>query len=357
MTSSESSIEEEVSPNIHDVARIAGVSTSTVSRSFRNPTKLSDKTRRHVNDVARKLNYRPRTEAAAAARKAELPLDPSNVIGFHFFSDSTLGPEMNAFYAPMLAAVQMEAERLGLSMLLGTSSRFTLSDRLPRMIGDKLVGGLLLVSTPDEPVLDAFRECVPHIVMLDNMDVTGKYTSIRSDGFRGTYEAVTYLFRLGHRQIGFVRCKGDSSLDDRFYGFVAAHVDAGHAFDERFVLNASAGRRVVEPAVKLLENPLRPTAIIGGNDAYALDVMDACRHLGLRVPDDLSVIGFDDIDSGRRSVPALTTMSVKKEQMGRLAVRRLLREMRGQSEDEMFPVEIRVGVDLVKRESCRRLDR
>jgi DNA-binding LacI/PurR family transcriptional regulator len=347
-------------PSIHDVAREAGVSTATVSRTFNTPGLLSEETHRRVLEAAEKLQYLPnrtriqnrlnRVEASNAAPVAE------GFIGFQFFSYSPSDVlQTNAFYAPMMAGAQAEAAALGMHLLLHTTDRHAMEQELPKMIRDRTVSGMLLVGTADPEVLGTFLEHVPDIVLVDNRDTTGKHDSVVSDGFAGTMEATNYLFGLGHERVGFLTDDPYApTFQDRLHGFVSAHFDAGRTLDPNLILRAQPVEYLVPVIAEYLNRPNRPTAMIASNDMNASQIFQACRELDINVPNELSVIGFDDIDVSAQLWPPLTTVRVNKELMGRLGVNRLCSRLKAQdgSVEAMPVVTIEVPVSLVVRQSC-----
>lgn len=351
-------------PSINDVAEKAGVSTATVSRTFRSPGLLNTQTHDRVIEAARLLNYKPRRSAAAAVTSVAR-YKPSLVaidsIGFQFFSaePSDVLPSNN-FYGPVLAGAEAEAARHGFHLLIHTTNRHALTRQMPRMIEEKAIGGMLLVGTADPDVLSAFTGHIPHLVLVDNRDTTGTYESVVSDGFGGAYAATRYLLELGHKNIEFF-CNEPrvSTFNDRWRGFLCAQIEAG------LMLSADASTFGVGVPEAEMEGPLiarlsrsdRPTALLAANDKHAFMLLNACRKMGLSVPGDLSVIGFDDVAFSAHVHPPLTTVQVNTEFMGRLAVRRLLAAMvRPEANEEPRaeepPVCNEVPVSLIIRQTC-----
>src|SRR5262249_36950753 len=148
-------------------------------------------------------------------------------IGFQFFSHTeTETAQNNAFYAPLLHGAQAEAEASGRHLLLFTMHRHCISGELPRMVRKKQLAGMLLVGTADPEILTAFYAHIPHIVLVDNRDVTGQHDSIVSNGFEGAFAATRYLFELGHRHIGFAMTEPQTlTFRDRLHGYVSAHFE------------------------------------------------------------------------------------------------------------------------------------
>lgn len=353
--------------SIRDVAREAGVSPATVSRTFTAPNLINAQTQQRVLEVARQLNYRPpRLRMPKSSRETDQAQGAANAdpvsrdaIGFQFFaSGSTDTIAANTFYAPVLAGAQAEASALGMHLLLHTTTRHVFSQEIPRMVQEQTIGGMLLVGTAEPAILATFAQHVPNLLLVDNRDETGTFESVISDGFGGTYSATRYLMNLGHRErIAFMLPEtGVATFQDRMRGYLCALFESGVSPAPGMVFGADAtdepGR--IERIIALLRSPQPPTAIVCANDYHAHLVVRVCRDLGLRVPDDLSLIGFDDIEYSRHIDPPLTTVRVDKEFMGRLAVRRLHARLHAETAaHSQPPVRYEIPVTLIVRESCR----
>jgi len=345
--------------SIREVAKQAGVSTATVSRAFNTPELISALTHKRVLEAADRLNYRPLRARQRSATPAEAAASTDEAfIGFQFFGASPTDlPQANAFYAPLLAGAQVAAAERGLHLLVHTTDRHQLAQQLPKMVRDQTVAGMLLVGTADPEILSVFLERVPQIVLVDHRDPTRRHDCIVSDGLGGAMAATKYLFELGHQRIAFLRDDAATvSFQDRLRGFVCAHFEAGLSVDPCLVVTA-APDETTAALQELLALPERPTALLAANDTQALAVMQVCRTLGLSIPDDLSLIGFDDIEFSAQTWPPLTTVRVEKEEMGRLAVARLQERLRApnNSPEALPPVTLEVPVSLVVRQSCRPL--
>jgi len=345
--------------SIREVAKQASVSTATVSRAFNTPELISALTHKRVLEAADRLNYRPLRARQRSATPAEAAASTDEAfIGFQFFGASPTDlPQANAFYAPLLAGAQVAAAERGLHLLVHTTDRHQLALQLPKMVRDQTVAGMLLVGTADPEILSVFLERVPQIVLVDRRDATRRHDCIVSDGLGGAMAATKYLFELGHQRIAFLRDDAATvSFQDRLRGFVCAHFEAGLSVDPCLVVTA-APDETTAALQELLALPERPTALLAANDTQALAVMQVCRTLGLSIPDDLSLIGFDDIEFSAQTWPPLTTVRVEKEEMGRLAVARLQERLRApnNSPEALPPVTLEVPVSLVVRQSCRPL--
>jgi DNA-binding LacI/PurR family transcriptional regulator len=349
--------------SIRDVAREAGVSPATVSRTFTTPNLINEQTQKRVLEAARLLNYRPpRLRTARPKSQPSLTADIPDAVGFQFFA-ATPGDVLgyNTFYAQVLSGAQTEAATLGMHLLVHTTNRHSLSQEMPKMVLEQAIGGMLLVGTADPAVLETFAERVPHIVLVDNRDETGTHESILSDGFGGTYAATRYLLENGHKRIGFMLAEeGVTTFLDRLRGYLCALFEAGITPDPRLVLRGQDDETAREASlITALALPAteRPTALLTANDHYAFLAMRVCRRLGLSIPNDISLIGFDDIYMSQHTDPPLTTIRVDKEYIGRLAVRRLHARLHTDASTLRIEAPLRheVPVSLVLRQSCRAL--
>jgi len=330
---------------IHDVAKQAGVSTATVSRTFSTPDLINDRTQQRVLEVARQLDYQPRRGRAVARAKPENTL--TQTIGFQFFSATARDRlQTNTFYASILDGAQSEASLLGMHLMLHSTDRYSLSENLPRMILEQAVGGMLLVGTAEPAILAAFAQHVPKIVLVDNKDETDTYESVLSDGCGGAFAATQYLLKLGHRRIGFLL--GERSVmtfQDRLSGYLSALFEEGIPADPQIVISDDTQEKVLSNIADLLRSKTRPTAVLAAND----------YHASLLV----SVVGFDDIPLSSHNDPPLTTVRVDTESMGRLAVRRLHTRLHSDSPESVsnhsYLPSIRnvMPVSLIVRDSCR----
>ncbi len=344
-------------PSIQDVAKEAGVSTATVSRTFSTPDLLSQQTRQRVTEAADRLNYRPRRAVAdkgltRTAGKAAMP----DAIGFLFFASRMDTSPINDFYAPVLSGAQAEAASLGLHLIVHTVPRYTRPTEMPKMFRDQAVAGMLLVGAAPPDVLDAYDAHLPQSVLVDNRDATGRHDCVLSDGFDGVLEATRYLLGLGHRRIGFVMNEPRAvSFQDRRRGWLCALWEAGIMPDPSWIVSVQTDEEIDARLEQALGVADRPTAYIAANDMNAFALLTACRRAGVTVPADVSVIGFDDIPYAVHAFPPLTTLAVHKERLGRLAVRRLFTRIQ---ESQTAPnrrepgIHLTVPVTLTLRETC-----
>jgi len=224
------------------------------------------------------------------------------------------------------------------------------------MVRDRVISGLLLIGSIDATIISAFAEYVPHVVVVDNRDDSGRFDSVLSDGMEGAYAAMRCLFELGHRErIAFLLPEGGGpTMQDRLRGYLCALFEKGVVPDPRLVLNTSHDDdRCIAQIAALLQAPYRPTALLCANDYHAHIVLRVCRDLSLKVPGDLSLIGFDDIEYSSHCDPPLTTVRVNKEEMGRVAMRHLYSLIHPREGDGPHTTERHeLPVTLIVRDSC-----
>jgi LacI family transcriptional regulator len=215
-----------------------------------------------------------------------------------------------------------------------------------------LADGLILV-LPRDPgaYLETLRQQrFPHI-LIDHRGGDEEAPAVAAANLQGAYRATEYLVELGHRRIGFITGAMDQiCAQDRLEGYKAALADQGIAFDPDMVREGDFFQPLgYVGASALLELPHPPTAIFASNDVSASGVMEAVREHGLRIPGDVSVVGFDDIPQAAHVHPPLTTVRQPLEEMGRAATRMLLKHI----QNPLHPPErVELPTKLVVRQSC-----
>lgn len=325
---------------ISDVARLAGVSTATVSRVLDHSPKVSEPTRERVLSVARSLGYKP----SAIARS--LSTGHTHTIGLIVTNVS------NPYYPEMVAGIEDEAREAGYSTLLCNSYDDQERERAYLdLLVERRIDGVVIASsglTQRNPQLPAH---LPIPMVLANAD--GKslgLPSVSSDNYAGARALTEYILRLGHTRIAYIAGPGGlQTAGQRLLGFrealKAAQLDPASYAVIKSRSDATGGETAMEHI--LLLDP-RPTAVLAYNDLTAIGAMHTCHRAGLQVPDDISIAGFDDIQLSRLVYPPLTTVAQSTSLMGKLAVRQLLDILSGRSEGE----NILLPCHLVERESC-----
>lgn len=303
-------------PTLADVASQAGVSTATVSRCLNAPERVQKKTRDKVIKAVQDLGYSPNFSAQSLAAKR------TNTIG-------AVIPTMdNAIFARGIQAVQEELGRAGATLLVATSLyRADLEAEQIRALVARGADGLLLIGHHRDPSIYDFldRQKVP-VCISWAYDPTHPKPSIGFDNRHAMKAMATEVLRQGHLRIAMISARqadNDRALE-RVKGVKDAMSEAGVSLDQLTVFETDYTIEAGGAALAgLVANSPTPTAVICGNDVLAVGALKAAQGLGLRVPDDISVTGFDDIELASVTSPALTTVHVPHRQMGVLAARKL----------------------------------
>lgn len=307
---------------MEDIARRSGVSLTTVSLVLRDKPGINDETRRRVLEIARELGYRKRSGPEPTGSQS---LQQIGVITKARAGDQ---PQANPFYAPVVAGIEAACRRQQINLLYATVAvdLDNYPEDLPRMLAEAQLDGIVLVGAFVDHTIDQLlqRRGLP-AVLVDAYASLHAYDAVVSDNFRGAYEATCHLIGLGHRHIGLAGTLPDAypSIAERRNGYFQALTD--HGIAERYFADAHLVQHdELEAAVTaLLSQHSDITALFCANDMTAISAMAVARALGRHMPEELSVIGFDDIDLAAHVTPGLTTMHVDKISMGRLAVQAL----------------------------------
>ncbi len=334
---------------IRDVARKTSLSISTVSLVLNNKEHVSEETRRLVQRAIEELGYHPQRSARGLASRA------SGNIGFLLSEDHFSQAE--PFYTKIFLGTEFAARDHHYYILLTTVSRqFHPQRTIPRFLLEKNVDGIIVAGWVNEKLLEYMTHLGLPIVLVDYEVERRKFSSVLIDNRNGMTAAVKYLNGIGHRAIGFVG--GDMthpSIAERYAAYRETLAGLSVIPDERWIVNDEDNTTIesgFRACAKLLSvsNGTRPTAIVAANDAMAIGCMQYAKSIGLKIPVDLSLIGFDDIDISAHTDPALTTVRVFKEEMGKVAIQRLV-EMIKASKPSI--VTTQVPVELVIRGSTQ----
>lgn len=326
---------------IHDVAAEAGVSFGTVSRVINNDVHVKKETRERVLDVVEKLNYVANRQARSLAG------GKTNSIG-------VLVPDLGTGYiGEIIRGIDAELSLADLDLILYTTHRTpTKEANYVANLASGMVDGLLLVlpRQPQDLVKTMQQRRFP-FVLIDHQGTGQDCPAVGAMNWSGGYNATEYLISLGHKRIGFITGSMDLGCAvDRLAGYRSALKTNHIPEDEALIYEGNFDQPdgyVGASALLDLADP--PTAIFASNDVMAMGVMDAVRNRGLRVPEDISVVGFDDIPQASLVRPALTTINQPLEKMGRVATQVLL-SMLENPEKETTRIEL--PTQLVIRDSC-----
>ena len=302
--------------SIKDIAEQAGVSHSTVSRALQGTGRMSEETRARIIELAEEMGYTPDALAQSLVRGS------TRTVGV------VVTTIADPFVAGIVAGIEEVAGQAGYTVLLGASHsnperEIAVVENLRQRRVDAVIVTASRVGDHYSELLQRFGA---PIVLVNNM-VQGEYLyAITCDQTDGAFQATSYLTQLGHRRIAYIGSAArQHSSRMRQLGYETALAQAGLRVDPRLIV-APEGARDVEVGQMALRMlwPLRPTAILAYNDLTAIGAMMAAREMGVRIPADISLVGFDDIDVTEFVTPPLTTVHQPREAMGRAAMQMAL---------------------------------
>jgi DNA-binding LacI/PurR family transcriptional regulator len=333
------------SVSIKDIAKAAGVSHSTVSRALSDSPLVKAETKTRIQRLAREMGYSP------DARARSLVMGQTRTLGV------VVTAIADPFAAEMVQGIESAAHNHDYTVILCSSNAEPEREiAAVEMLKSKRVDGVIVTSSR---VGGLYREHlerigVPIVLINNHSENSGRYTyGVSVDNQHGGHMATAHLIQLGHRRIAYISRPSDHSSNvGRLTGYRKALAEAGIPFDPGLVVpgtgRAGGGERAL-PVLMALDEP--PTAVFCYNDMTAIGLLRAAREAGLRVPRDLSVVGFDDITLASYACPPLTTIAQPKAEMGRRALQMVLALMTTKDPAEEGFSDVTVKGRLVVRES------
>jgi LacI family transcriptional regulator len=334
------------SVTIVDVARESGVSYSTVSRVLNGFEFVKDATRQKVLEAAERLGYVANLQARSLAGGR------SRIIGL-------VVPAIdNGYIGEIVRGIDEELADANYDLLLHTTHHRRNKESLyVNTIANGLTDGLLLmVPLVQTEYLHILRERNFPYVLIDQNDPDNLSNVVESTNWEGAYQATSYLIKQGHKKIAHITGLNDlSSARERHDGYRAALKAHLLPYEKSYVVEGDflypRGYTMMRKLLRLAD---RPTAVFAANDLSAFGAMQAIRDAGLQIPDDISIIGFDDIPAASIMSPKLTTVSQPLYQMGRETTRLLLELI---DNPDRPPQRITLETHFIKRGSVRKLTR
>jgi LacI family transcriptional regulator len=324
---------------IYDVAEAAGVSISTVSHVLNQTRFVSQETKERVRDAVERLNYRPSSLARAMVRQETRTIAlivPDNI---------------NPFFAELARGIEDYGFNAGYNVILCNSDRSASKEvaYLDMLISKRVDGIIYMTADTAKERLQPLRENKIPVVTFDrDYEETD---AILLDNFQGSYNATRHLLDLGHRRIGCITGPDSPSRSgDRVRGYKAALAEAGVAVDDALILPGNwTYASGLEAAQALWRLPLPPTAIFACNDTMAVGAMAWLQAAGLRIPEDVSIVGFDNITLAAYTCPPLTTVETPVVEMGQQLCQMLLDRIAGKL--PAGPQRLTVSSQLLVRQS------
>ncbi|MGW0686258.1 LacI family DNA-binding transcriptional regulator [Streptomyces sp. NPDC002754] len=334
-------------PTLAAIARSTGVSTATVSKVVNGRADVGDETRAKVLAALEEAGYRSPSQRRA-------PSGPDVVEVAFDAIDS-------AYPSALLNGILDHAASTGVEVVVSTTGRqrtteLDLGRKAQRIINEGRAGVIVVTSAYDESGLTAFlRRHIPVVVIDSYNPPPADVVGVGAANWAGGKAATEHLLNLGHRRIAYLG--GPEAMEcnqARLHGHLSALASRGVEADPGLVLHGNfRADHGIEGLTSLLALDRPPTAIFAGNDAIAVGVLREARRRGIRVPEDLSLVGFDGTALARDSVPALTSVAQPLQEMGRAALRAVLRQSRGEQPDTH---RVELATQLVVRESTSALE-
>lgn len=313
--------QESSSATMKAVAERAGVSTATVSRALMSPEKVSAATRQRVEEAAYMLGYNGSAQTRALRRNDSRTL-------------LVIVPDIcDPFFSEIIRGIEVTAAQHGYLVLIGDCAHQNQQERslMDRMLARRIDGMVLLGSQlPFDARLEEQRH-LPPMVMANEFAPELELPTVHIDNLTAAFEAVNHLLGLGHRQIACIAGPQEMPLSGyRLQGYIQALRRHSIAINESYIVRGDfsfeAGRNALKTLMAL---PEPPQALFCHSDIMALGVMAEAKAMGLRIPQDLSLVGFDDIDLAHYSDPPLTTVAQPRFAIGCEAMLLLLEQLEG----------------------------
>lgn len=327
--------------NMKQISEITGVSTATVSNALNNKKGVNANTAARVLKVAYELGY----------------FEESRITKVKFVTFKRDGSvvEDTPFFPLMLTGIEQECRDSGMDMIMCTLDMRDEScrEQAKALLNDKSSAVIMLGTEMVDSDIQLLREITTPFIVIDYWNGDMSFNAIKANNEDSVRYAIDYLIRKGHKQIGYL--KGRFRIvpfKDRETGYRTGMLKAGLPVEEKYTLEVGTTmdaayadmKRYLEEKIKL------PTAFMADNDMIALGAMKAMAEYGVRIPEEVSVIGFDDLPFSAISSPPLTTLRVPKQEIGRIATRRLIQMIKERQE---AGVKIEVSTQFVERGSVK----
>lgn len=329
---------------IIDVAKKCGYSKTTVSRAYAEPDSVSEKAKLKIYAAAKSLNYTPNAIARAMVRQ-----QTENIA---FIINEKQSPAvLNPFYSPILEAVMRESARRNYSVFVVTNQDVLLPNG--EVYIKKQMDGVIFVGEAGETIIERLREQNIPVVLLNNVLDMEDLLCITTSHYEGAMSAVDHLYEQKHRKIGLLAGRFSPQVNEaRYKGYVDALVRRGLEINPQYILEIDPTLEAGEQAMAhLLQLENRPTAAFCTNDTVAAGAMKAVIRAGLRIPEDVAIVGFDDSSVSRIVEPELTTVRIDMDRMGQLAAEKLFDLIEGKPSGE---TRIVIPTELIVRSSSSR---
>ncbi len=332
---------------IKDVGKLANVSPSTVSRVLANHPKISDETKRKVREAMEELGYHPNLQARSLVVKS------TKTIGI-VMPNSTERVLENPFFPEVLRGICLEARKsqFGIYLTTGATEEEILQEVIEMVQGKRVDGIILLYSKTNDQIMDyLLQKKFPFTVIGRPYQNAERITFVDNDNVFITKQITEHLIRLGHKKIAFIGANMEMVFTiDRLKGFKQALKENEIAYQkELIVYDKELTGRTKEKLAEILNMENRPSALVVSDDFIAIELISYAEELSISIPEDLSIVAFNNISTGKYMKPSLTSVDINIFQLGVEATKCLL-------DDITYPnsvtKRITVPAKMVERNSC-----
>lgn len=332
---------------IKDVAKAANVAPSTVSRVIANSPRISEKTKRRVKEVMEQLGYYPNLQARSLVAKS------TQTIGV-IMPNSAFHAFRNPFFPEVLRGISMTAHnsRYGIYLSTGSTGDEIHEEVLSMVNGRRVDGIIMLYSRVNDITMEYLTQIdFPLTVVGRPSTNEERITYVDNDNVFITKQVTKYLLKLGHKSIAFVGANLDFVVaHDRLNGYKIALKEAGLPVNEAYVLPESyvsaEGREAIQSIMSL---DVPPTALVTQDDLMAYEIISHLDALNIKVPDDISIVSFNNLSLSEHSKPPLTSVDIGTFQLGQIATQCLIERI---EQPDTLPKRITIPTKLIERKSC-----
>lgn len=333
---------------IRDIAQATGVSATTVSNVIHGKNnRVSAETIQSINNAIKELGYVPNMSARSLVSSS------SKVIGFvnHVITRTDTNMMDDPFHSAAIGAIELALRENGYYLMLRTVET---AEELVTFLQNWNMDGLFFTGIFKDKFFDSVAGLHIPVVLIDSYVRTSQFCNVGLEDFTGSYNATRHLIEKGHRHIAFAspNIKDGGVLQERFLGYKAALAEASIPFDKNLIfqqeMDIASCRLACDDIVKHPEI----TGIVVSADIMAAGIMAGLKSKGVRIPDDISIVGFDDINIAQLVSPPLTTIRQDMNLKGRLAVDFMLQLLNG---TPLETKEITLPTKLIERESVKAL--
>ncbi len=330
-----------------ELARILGISPASVSLVLNNKPGVSDATRNKVFSAIKELGYEDLLSESVDEKKT--------ILFLVYRKNGTKmedSPYFSQIFSGIIEGVEYQVKNCGFKLMITYADRSTIAAEVEKIRGEQMEGLLLLATEMVEEQMKLFNDMHVPTVIIDNYMESEDMDCVAINNEQGVDIAVSYLASMGHRDIGYLHVNGNANnFVERYYGFLRAIRENQLVVTEGNIIEfSSGGGDAVYPELKERITALKkmPTAFFTDNDIIAIWAIRVFRELGYRIPEDISIVGFDNISISELLDPPLTTIQTPKYAIGYVAVNTLVSKMDGKSEGIQ---KIEMKTSLIKRSS------